>query len=542
MIGFIKRTFFGHNSLLYSAKAKERDLVFDARFWVGQFPFFIVVAIGIFVIIAFFKTTYPDRNEYWLMVFVIHMLGAAGFLIAFYTLAVMHIEHAIAEYTDKSSSGLLRQIKSGNRDRLRLDRLDDLLVYNPGRKMTRLFQHILTEARDRRFDSSVLIMQPYRDESYEDIIRLHTIQRIALQLGILGTFVGFFLALPTLTRQADGTQGNLFQENLTELLDSLNVVFSTSIAGLEVAIILGLMLMWMRYKQNNFFKTMESATVAMISLARNSINPDDLLAGLADASEAMQQLEVRVEDQRAEIRTLTSEIKRGIAKLGQTQGEFEGFLNKVGETQGEFLGEMKMMYEKLSPVTISRELKNSLEATLDRIGQSFDAKLNDSMKTLMELPSVVSEVEGVLKQLEGQLKQQAAAIEAGNVQWEETKGEFEKTVGGILGAHKTLLDALNSVNNITMEEMSESLESSIQDASTKIVDHFAEDFKEIGEMMDNLGGQLSKSNRLMGKLVRRSPADLKKYSAGRIFWRKLKKWLAEMRAKIEDRTKEREQV
>lgn len=64
--------------------------------------------------------------------------------------------------------------------------------------MIRLFQRICKEAKDRNFESSIYLVQPYREEFMEKVHEITNLQRIALRLGIFGTFLGLILAISQL--------------------------------------------------------------------------------------------------------------------------------------------------------------------------------------------------------------------------------------------------------------------------------------------------------------------------------------------------------
>ena len=64
--------------------------------------------------------------------------------------------------------------------------------------MIRLFRRICKEAKDRKFESSIYPVKPYREESMDRVHEITNWQRIALRLGIFGTFLGLILAISQL--------------------------------------------------------------------------------------------------------------------------------------------------------------------------------------------------------------------------------------------------------------------------------------------------------------------------------------------------------
>src|SRR5207247_2069293 len=145
---------------------------------------------------------------------------------------------------EKTSEQYLSRIKAGQQSLIELDRLEEALLplnkSNPPPAALRLFQHIFKEAKDRKFESSVNVMQPYREESLGDIFKLQNLQKIALWLGILGTFVGLLLAIQESgLSNLQAKSGDDFVNVINKMFDGLLVAFSASLAGLEAAVIIG---------------------------------------------------------------------------------------------------------------------------------------------------------------------------------------------------------------------------------------------------------------------------------------------------------------
>ncbi|WP_456438580.1 MotA/TolQ/ExbB proton channel family protein [Psychroserpens sp.] len=111
----------------------------------------------------------------------------------------------------------------------------------------------------------------YKEESYKDLFKVSSAQKIALRLGILGTFVGLILAFVSLE------DINQMDQNFSKITNALQYSFSTSIAGLQVSIFLALFTLLLNKRLETYFKLMEDAAQTAISLSRNSINKDAFL-------------------------------------------------------------------------------------------------------------------------------------------------------------------------------------------------------------------------------------------------------------------------
>src|SRR5262249_38104955 len=152
-------------------------------------------------------------------------------------LASVEVESAILNEIETKGREYLSDLKAEQRSQLNLDELEERILPNnpstPPPAMIRLFQHICKEAKDRKFDSSATVIQSYSEEALAPIFTLHTLQKIALWLGILGTFVGLLVAL----RASDFsrlTDGSSFELSVQKMFGGLFISFTASVAGLEV--------------------------------------------------------------------------------------------------------------------------------------------------------------------------------------------------------------------------------------------------------------------------------------------------------------------
>ncbi len=66
--------------------------------------------------------------------------------------------------------------------------------------MTRVFRHICNEAKNLKFESSINIVEPYRDESIESLFTITNLHKIALKSGFFGTFIGLLEAIIQLSK------------------------------------------------------------------------------------------------------------------------------------------------------------------------------------------------------------------------------------------------------------------------------------------------------------------------------------------------------
>jgi biopolymer transport protein ExbB/TolQ/uncharacterized protein YukE len=343
-----------------------------------------------------------------LIIFFIYFLVFWGIRKTIRFAAKIEIDNSIAIYIENKASDELDEIKSEKKNRINLDSLSNFIPFNDSIEicMVRLFQHIIKEAKDRKFDSSVNIMETYREEYYDDIFQLQNIQKYALQLGILGTFIGLILALNEIGHDMSIDQIKLF--------DALKISFGTSIAGLIASIIIGIFLiMFIRRKQKVFFQNMETSTVTMISLARNAKNTNDLntesseigmyfeglISRINDQSQYIEQQTSKIEEQNTKIENQTNGIQKGISKLSKAKLDYNKFLEEIKKTQLEFSAEMKGIYETLSPLKINKEIEESFHKITGKIIKTFKGEFHKTSNTFTETNKVFTRLIDDLHQI-----------------------------------------------------------------------------------------------------------------------------------------------
>jgi biopolymer transport protein ExbB/TolQ len=345
------------------AGADPRALVWQPRFWRGQLPLGTILlgSAVLLRVLAPYTYSWSDGWSGYLSV-AVQLLAVWGVVICVQGLATLDVDTALAAEMEARGSEYLVSLRSGTRARVDLDEAERTIApsnpASPTPAPVRLFQQIIKEARDRRFESGGILTQPYREEALEDIFRLQNLQKIALWLGILGTFVGLLVAL----QRADlGTTSDPegLARMVQEMYGGLFISFTASVAGLEVAIILGFLLLVVRKRQERYFAVLESAVVTLLSVARHAVNRDDFLAEFSQVNAAMRELSGRVYEQTQEtseglqgvhrrLEAQNARIDTGLAKLVETRGEFDGFLRQIGETEREFIADLRRVFHAAS--------------------------------------------------------------------------------------------------------------------------------------------------------------------------------------------------
>ena len=377
-------------------------------FWIReQRDILFVLLISILILIGFWKYTYSDFSTYLRVLsnifnLCIHSLGVWGVIVASKAVFTVEIEQAIANEIRLSGEQGLRETK-----RIDLSRLEEnYLPINktePALAMPRLFRHICKEATNLKFESSINVVEPYQDEALESLFTITNIQKIALRAGILGTFIGLLEAI-TMLAKTDSSQTPMAAIN--SLSDALLVSFSTSIAGLEVSILLGFLIMILRKRQGDYFRDMESSVEVILLLARNANNDQSRILGeLAQVESSIEQLGKRLYENTNEIqrsvaavldriREQTTEIQGGVQQLKQTKTEFDEFIGDISQVQSRFIREVSGVYDDLSLKGFKDDLKDGIifagQTVSNRVGetetsmQKQTAQINEGIKALLE--------------------------------------------------------------------------------------------------------------------------------------------------------------
>ena len=224
------------------------------------------------------------------------MGGLLVFFLAFFAmryarnaLSEIGVNAAIARCVETTAGSELEAIRnSGPRGSL-ADLPSRHLPANPSYPKPaalRLFQRICDEAKDRKFESAVNLIEPYQRESMESVLRLESVQKAALRFGILCHFVGLVLVInsvpavlnraapsaETLTPQVIAPEGApaaaANSPAIREILDGLRLAFGASVGGLAVSLFAALLLGEVRQKQFAYFRKLDEAASTMLSLGR----------------------------------------------------------------------------------------------------------------------------------------------------------------------------------------------------------------------------------------------------------------------------------
>jgi NADH:ubiquinone oxidoreductase subunit K len=432
-------------------------------YWVWNQKYFIlVILLSLIIVLIFAPYTYSPFTSYTsslsnLFNICIHSLAVWGIIVAAKAVATVEIEKAIANEVKEKGEAYIRLLRIGQVPRIDLSKMEEYFLPNnktkPALAMLRLFRHICIEAENLKFESSIDVIEPYRDESLESIFAITNIQKLALRFGILGTFIGLIQAINELTQLQINEPIKLIQS----LSGSLFISFSTSVAGLEVAIILTFLLMLLRKQQDVYFRDMESSVEIILSLARNANNDDQshVLGELAQVSSLIEQLGKRIYEYTQEIQQSigttqkriqeqTNEIQQGIQQLKEAKSEFDIFIDDISQVQTKFIGEVKDIYENIS----LKEFKDGIKDSIIIAGKNVSNRI---------------------KETEDIIQEQTAQIQTGIEELIQTRRNFVEFLRQIDDSQAKFIDNVRDAQDIvSMVEVSKELRRTINRAVKEI--------------------------------------------------------------------------
>lgn len=368
------------------AGTDPRAWVLHPGFWWGHPTFVATLGLSALGVVLLAPFTYSGWAS--LLSLLVQALAVWGVWIAARALAATDVDLALVAEMEARGSRYLSDLAAQGGGHVDLERLESTLVPNnpavPAPGPIRLFQQICKEARDRRFESAANLVQPYRDEASEELFRLQNLQKIALWLGILGTFLGLLVAL----RQSGGGEAGsdaALTAMVEQMYGGLFVSFTASVAGLEVAIILGFVMLLLRKRQELCFTQLEGAAVTLLSAARHAINHDELIVEFSQVSTSVRDLAGHVYEQTraladrldavdARMREQNDRIDAGMERLAGARGEFERFLRDVGDAEHRFLADLGELFQAAS----FRDLAKVLREGARDVGAQLTGQLEEA--------------------------------------------------------------------------------------------------------------------------------------------------------------------
>jgi prefoldin subunit 5 len=329
--------------------------------------------------------------------------------------------------------------------------------------MIRLFRRICKEAKDRKFESSIYLVQPYREEFMERVHEITNLQRIALRLGIFGTFLGLILAISQLATFQQDHQS--FEQSFSVLFGNLYTSFSASVAGLEVSIFLSFLLMTLQRKQKVYFQQMEDTTLTMLSVVGNCLNKGDFLTECKQVYNLVNELDNKIYDHgksisiavkgvENKVQHQTERIQKGIDELVQSRDKLTNFLNQLNQTQDTFLRKNQAEYDQ-----IFKQFSETQKALIDEAKKIHDLLSIKDIAiqlrgSLIDAGNYISES---INNTEKTIDSQTTAIQKGMNNLAETQLEFGEFLSVINESQTQFINDIKNINYKAEENIDQQL-------------------------------------------------------------------------------------
>src|SRR5215213_5004688 len=302
------------------------EVILTEDFWKNNYRFFLVFITCLLIILLMGPYMLGGGQGYWVILsFLTILICFYGIARALYEISKIEIENSLIKSIDEKASAYNNQSKQVELDELR-NEISPPNDTKPTPAMIRLIEHVVNEAKISRFDSSISLQQPYREEAVDIIFKLQHYQKLVLWIGIGGTFVGILEAIRS--ENLAGLMGKSAEEFgniLTTMFNNLSISFRASLAGLVAAVVLSWFILLVKKKQEIYFKNMESVVTLILTSARKSKNKDKYIheiEGLKDDINSSQ--------------TLTKNLQRSIYEMQRQiilqNGHLQESVNKFFET------------------------------------------------------------------------------------------------------------------------------------------------------------------------------------------------------------------
>lgn len=334
------------------------------------------------------------------------------------TLAALEINHALAAHVYREGEEFLRNLRAGQAARMGLDELSvRFLPSNPTRPaVTRLFEHIVEDAKDRQFNFSGNVVRLYREESSHAVVRIERLQQLTLRLGILGTFIGLGTAMhaipggleavfpkissddPSAAAASLDASREVFVGLAQNLSSALSDAFGTSISGLACSASIWALAYALRRKQFGYFSAMDRAAEVITSLSRNALNVDEFHENFRQLIVQLDELKTQLYDRvgklsasvvelDGKVNAQTSAVTAGLDKLRGAGGELDVFLKRLSLDQTQVLRNLELLFERAE----LRQVFGRLEASVEQAGLVLGGKLESQASVALERTASVSQ-------------------------------------------------------------------------------------------------------------------------------------------------------
>lgn len=441
----------------------------------------ILWGIAIIFIVAFWERVIPpqqfNNGDFWEVftenyiwfVLIIYGVFLWGILEATKLLVDINFENDISEsckYKFKNFSDFFES------QPMALEQIRTITQYedHPNLRTVNLYTTIIEAAENRRFDSPLFAVQRFTEEFVDETAQLSSIQRLALQLGILGTFLGLIKAFSELY----GKETRELSTNV--IIEALSFSFGSSVAGLECAIFLGIFsTVILKKKHKKLFENLNTSAGYLVYLchkaqkrAGKAYDENQLAKAVSDQT---RDITSQISSQNNLISQQNSAVNEGLTKLIESKNEFDLFLKDISN-------DLLNIYQSISPESFSKEVSKNLGIATTHIVEKVDSHFENINQSYQNLGNL----DDIIRKMNSQL---ADTLQMNNELVSKSKTEIFETLSAI---SKELQTASGS-------NIREELILSIDKIGNQMTINNTHEMQLIREELNNLQTQLSGFNK-----------------------------------------------
>lgn len=450
------------------ARRTSAQAFWDPRTWIVEFPL-VTLAASLFVasvaimlatgvIPAFSSLSAIAGGEVkppavsLVIQLIIVVATTWGFSQTAHLLSRLSVEKSVAEHVTATSSEELREIRGG-RQPIDLDDVPKLWPKNTESSLItlRLLDVVHNDAIDSYFGSREAMMQHYRDELDGDHGRLAALQKAVLHAGILGTFIGLFFAMPSLTLTEES---DLRPSTFAPLFESLGVCFSTSITGLVASLCLGFAASRAEHHQDVFYRRLDQMTAATLAVMRNALNRTHVARSLADVTQALKSHAGLMFSQNQRLEEQATLLSDGFSRMRKVTEEMQKFSDDFRQLRAQLIDETQQAFAAM--VKGHDTSAAALETLADEATRKF---ADESGRLQQERRQIETSVEAFREEQGKCVAQNTEHQHALATAYQQQQAELARTLEDIRQFHmgQVIVDAIREGNESITEVMDKGL-------------------------------------------------------------------------------------
>lgn len=445
-------------------RAQKKPSEIRAHVFFSNISLIILCIFAGFLLLLLSGYIFDGKQEEWIVLSIVAVIiGVVAFFKTLSELAKVEIENSLITVIAKQGNDYLQN--EGDRDEL--DNLfKRLSLENKSQPvMNRLIDHIVGEAKINKFDTGVNLIQPYKDESLDIIFSLQNYQKIALWIGIAGTFIGILKAMhgSEFRELLDSNYGEKLVQVIPLMFDGLVISFSASLAGLYSAVIIGFLILIIRRKQKECFQKMEKVINVILASAVKSKNRGKFLT---------------------EIDLLRNDLNDSQKLTKEMQFSNYQLQELISQTQNQIIKQNDRVHESVNKFLETNKLIDKVHEKTESEINLFRSDLNKSQKLTSDMQASNRQLQELVNQTQNQIMQQ-------NNQVYESVNKFLETNKRIYEVAEKTEQEVRNINNAVL--LKDALLQSIEVASQKMS-------VSIAEQVSMMTGQIIRFNEAADQL------------------------------------------